>query len=76
MFGMLGVFAEFEREMIKERVNAGLRRAVQQGKILGRPKSNAEIKARPESRADGNGIHAIRRQLGIGASAVQRILAQ
>ena len=27
-------------------------------------------------RADGNGIHAIRRQLGIGASAVQRILAQ
>jgi DNA invertase Pin-like site-specific DNA recombinase len=32
---MLGVFAEFEREMIRERVNAGLRRAVQHD--IGRP---------------------------------------
>jgi DNA invertase Pin-like site-specific DNA recombinase len=46
MFGMLGVFAEFEREMIRERMNAGLRRAVQQGKILGRPRVDAEIEKR------------------------------
>src|SRR5712675_2468477 len=32
MFGMLGVFAEFERSMIRERVNAGLARAKAQGK--------------------------------------------
>lgn len=38
MFGMLGVFAEFERAMIRERVNAGLQRAREQGKTLGRPK--------------------------------------
>ena len=37
MFQMMGVFAEFEREMIKERVNAGLDRARAQGKRLGRP---------------------------------------
>jgi DNA invertase Pin-like site-specific DNA recombinase len=36
MFGMAGVFAEFERSMIVERVNAGLARARTQGKTLGR----------------------------------------
>ena len=38
MYGMTGVFAEFERSMIRERVNAGLARARAQGKTLGRPK--------------------------------------
>ena len=36
LFQMLGVFAEFERSMIQERVRAGLRRAVAEGKQLGR----------------------------------------
>jgi DNA invertase Pin-like site-specific DNA recombinase len=35
MFQMMGVFAEFERAMIRERVNAGLERARAQGKISG-----------------------------------------
>jgi hypothetical protein len=39
MFQMMGVFAEFERAMIRERVKAGLERARAQGKTLGRPKS-------------------------------------
>ena len=38
MFQMLGVFAEFERAMIQERVRTGLARARAQGKRLGRPK--------------------------------------
>src|SRR5881392_1947098 len=37
MFQMLGVFAEFERAMIQERVRAGLARAKAEGKALGRP---------------------------------------
>ncbi|MFZ2081952.1 MAG: recombinase family protein [Xanthobacteraceae bacterium] len=36
MFQMLGVFAEFERSIIQERVRAGLRRAKAEGKTLGR----------------------------------------
>ena len=36
MFGMMAVFAEFERAMIQERVRAGLKRAVAAGKTLGR----------------------------------------
>src|SRR6266851_5263721 len=38
MFQMMGVFAEFERSMIQERVRAGLARAKAEGKQLGRPK--------------------------------------
>src|SRR4029450_5368947 len=38
MFQMMGVFAEFERAMIRDRVNAGLARAKAEGKTLGRPK--------------------------------------
>lgn len=38
MFQMTGVFAEFERAMIRERVKAGLNRAKENGKLLGRPR--------------------------------------
>jgi DNA invertase Pin-like site-specific DNA recombinase len=48
MFQMMGVFAEFERAMIRERVNAGLARAREKGKTLGRPRldANTELFAR------------------------------
>ena len=38
MFQITGAFAEFERSMIRQRIRAGLRRAVEAGKQLGRPK--------------------------------------
>src|ERR1700720_3228881 len=43
MFQMLGVFAEFERAMIQERVRAGLSRARSEGKQLGRPPIPADL---------------------------------
>jgi DNA invertase Pin-like site-specific DNA recombinase len=43
MFQMMGVFAEFERAVIQERVRAGLRRAVDEGKQLGRPRIAPEM---------------------------------
>lgn len=46
MFQMLGVFAEFEREIIVERVKAGLQRAKAEGKMLGRPRVNEEVEAK------------------------------
>src|SRR5215813_11420071 len=46
MFQMMGVFAEFERAMIAERVRAGLRRAVDEGKQLGRPRIEADLEQR------------------------------
>jgi DNA invertase Pin-like site-specific DNA recombinase len=76
MFQMMGVFAEFERAMIVERVNAGLARARAQGKRLGRPTlpsaKEAAIRASLES---GNGIHKTAKLAGVGVSAVQRIKA-
>ena len=76
MFQMLGVFSEFEREIIKERVNSGLARAKAQGKTLGRPRRDTDkrLAAIRELRGQGVGINKIARRLGIGVSVVQRIV--
>ncbi len=74
MFQMLGVFSEFERSMIKERVRAGLERAKANGKKLGRPKVKPEIEqAIRDSRKQGTGIKKTARLLGTSVSVVQRV---
>ena len=77
MFQMLGVFAEFERGIIRERVNAGLARARAKGTKLGRRpvESSVEVQIR-ELRANGDGILKIGRKLGVGTSVVQRVVAE
>jgi DNA invertase Pin-like site-specific DNA recombinase len=77
MFQMLGVFAEFERGIIRERVNAGLARARANGTKLGRRRVKPSVEARIlELRANGDGILKIGRKLGIGTSVVQRVFKQ
>ena len=77
MFQMLGVFAEFERGIIRERVNAGLARAKASGVKLGRRRTKPSVEAQIVAlRAKGDGIHKIRRKLGIGTSVVQRVFKQ
>jgi DNA invertase Pin-like site-specific DNA recombinase len=78
LFQMMGVFAEFERAMIRERVRAGLERAKAQGKKLGRrrnddPKRAAEVR---KLRAKGVGIGKVARTLRVGVSYVQRLEAE
>lgn len=46
---MLGVFAEYERELIVARTKSGLERARKQGKTLGRPKGSKDTKCRRKS---------------------------
>ena len=76
MFQMCGVFAEFERAMIQERVRAGLRRARSNGKVLGRPKVGRDVeRAILSARKRGTGIRKIASELGIGASVVQRVVS-
>jgi DNA invertase Pin-like site-specific DNA recombinase len=74
---MAAVFAEFEREVIVERINAGLARARAQGKKLGRPTSvTPKIKQRIlDLRAKGHGMLRIAREIGCGTGTVQRLLA-
>ena len=74
MFGMLGVFAEFEREMIVARVNAGLDRARREGTVLGRPRVSTKIEAQVRAElAKGTGILKTAKRIGLGGGTVQRI---
>lgn len=75
LFQMMGVFAEFEREMIRERVNAGLARARAEGKKLGRPPVAARVEESiRRARAEGKGMLRIAHELGVGSGTVQRVL--
>lgn len=77
MFQMMGVFAEFERAMIVERVKSGLARARAQGKQLGRPQIPAETEAKIRaSLSAGTGIGKTARLCGVGTGTVQRIRAE
>jgi DNA invertase Pin-like site-specific DNA recombinase len=48
-FHVVGSFAQFERKLIQERINAGLDRAKKEGKTLGRPKGSKDKKVRKKS---------------------------
>jgi len=80
MFQMLGVFAEFERAMIRERVMAGLSRAKADGTQLGRRRledSDADkVAAIVTARAAGTGIRRIARELGVGVGTVLRVTGE
>jgi DNA invertase Pin-like site-specific DNA recombinase len=77
LFQMMGVFAEFERAIIRERVKSGLERARAQGKILGRPpidpRKEAAILA--DLREGKAGIIKLAAAHGVGVGTVQRIKA-
>ena len=74
LFQITGAFAEFERAMIRTRVNTGLARARAQGKRLGRPRLPAAKQARIRALlATGAGILKTARLVGVGTAAVQRI---
>jgi len=76
MAGLLAIFAEFEREVLRERTRAGLAQARQNGKRLGRPETAARhaTEVRKLRRA-GLSKSAIARRLQIGRTSVRRILA-
>jgi hypothetical protein len=69
-----GAFAEFERSMIRQRIKAGLKRAVAQGSKLGRPKVDAALARKAEKQLKkGVGILKVAKMVGLGTGAVQRI---
>lgn len=77
MLQMTGAFAEFERAMIQARIHAGLKRAVADGKTLGRPLNDPDAidKARTELRK-GIGINRVAKIVGLSNGTVQRIKAE
>jgi hypothetical protein len=78
MFQMMGVFAEFERAIIQERVRAGLARVRAEGKTLGRPRIDASIVAniRKALQRGDAGMHKIAVRFGVATGTVQRVRAE
>jgi len=75
MFQMMGVFAEFERSMISERVKAGLARTKAKGTKLGRPMTSPKTERQIlKLRDQGMGMLKIGKELGVGTSVVQRVV--
>ena len=76
MFGMLSVFSEFERSMIRERVIAGQQRAKEEGKHIGRPTNvnDGIINAVYQLRQNNVPISRIAKDLQIGVGTVYKIL--
>jgi DNA invertase Pin-like site-specific DNA recombinase len=74
LFQVMGVFAEFERAMIVDRVKAGLKRARSEGKRFGRPRvAPAVEQAIRRELAKGRSIHAVAQAVGVGTGTVQRV---
>ena len=75
LFTMISAFAEFEREIIKERVRAGMEKAKAKGKVLGRPKIPPfTIKAVFELKRQKMSYKAICKKLGISKSTYYQII--
>jgi putative DNA-invertase from lambdoid prophage Rac len=76
MAGLLAIFAEFEREILRERTRAGLAHARQNGKRLGRPLT-AGLRAAEIGKVHRAGVTKaeIARRLQVGRTSVRRILA-
>jgi DNA invertase Pin-like site-specific DNA recombinase len=74
---MMGVFAEFERAMIQERVRAGLARARSEGKELGRPPIAPELEEQIREALNEpgrtEGVRKIAERFGVAVGTVQRI---
>ena len=74
LFGMLGVFSEFERSMIRDRVLAGLDRARSSGKRLGRPRTPPfKIDRNRAALDEGRGVRETARLLKISAAKVSEV---
>jgi DNA invertase Pin-like site-specific DNA recombinase len=82
IFQVTGAFAEFERSMIRERVHAGLKRAVANGKVLGRrpieddPDGAAKARRARKLLGAGTGINKVARLAGLSNGTVARIKAE
>jgi DNA invertase Pin-like site-specific DNA recombinase len=72
LMAIIGAVAEYERELIRERTNAGLARARAQGKALGRPKARIDSERMQQLLRDGKTIREVARELGVSVGTVHR----
>ena len=75
VFGIFASIAEFERELIRERVRSGLAAARAKGKRLGRPRAHVDASRIAELRKHGWGWRKIATELGVGVGTVLRAVS-
>ena len=71
LFTIVSAVAQLERDLIRERVSAGLRNARANGKKLGRPKSSVDRERILELKAEGQSLRQIAANLGVGYGTVR-----
>ncbi len=80
IFTIISAVAQLERDIIAERVRAGLRRAVESGKRLGRPKVKVNLEQLKTLYAQGYSTRTIAKELGLkkstAANLVKRAMAK
>jgi len=75
VFGIFGSIAEFERELIRDRVRSGIAAARAKGKRLGRPRTIADASGIAALRAQGLSWAQIRKETGISATTASRAVS-
>jgi DNA invertase Pin-like site-specific DNA recombinase len=75
LFTIVAAVAQLERDLIRERVTAGIRNAQANGKKLGRPKSAVDRGRILEMKAEGSSLRQIASSLGVGYGTVRSRLS-
>jgi len=76
VFGVIASLAEFERELIVERVRAGMASARRRGRRGGRPRARVDIGRALSLRGAGKPLRAVAEELGVSIGALHRALAE
>lgn len=76
LFHVMGAFAQFERDLIAERVRAGMAHARAMGKRIGRPRAVIDAERVRQFRSEGKSLREIADQLDVPVSRVRRALVQ
>ncbi len=76
IFTIISAVAQLERDIIAERVKAGLRKARENGKRLGRPKTSVDVEKLRQLRSEGLSLRVIAGQVGISHTKVAQMLAK
>lgn len=76
VFTLIGAVAEFEREIILERVRAGLRRAQAEGKHCGRPRKEIHLRPATAMLEQGHGLKATATAMGVSPRTLRRRLRE
>ncbi len=74
LFHIVGAVAQFERDLIAERVRAGMAHAKSLGKHIGRPRAKVDVEAVKDLRSQGKSLRVIAKALGAPISRVRRAL--